>query len=107
MIMLDRLNHSFLIPAMNRSVIFDPPLTIEECGFAGYRFGRAFVGEPRAAFEQALARRVAALNDALATSGLDPDEALGAFEQAAWGAWETAQPGAAADGGLSRQPRSR
>jgi hypothetical protein len=73
---------------MKCSVIFDPPVTIEECRIVGAQFGKAWGGRPRVAFEQALVKRLVVLSEALAASGLDPDEVVAAFDQAAWTEWE-------------------
>jgi hypothetical protein len=43
------------------------------------------------AFEQDLVKRLAVLSEALASSALDPDEDVAAFDKAAWAEWDEAQ----------------
>ena len=66
---------------------------------AGRHLGNAFANGPRTDFEEALAGRVGVLSDLLASSSLDADEAIAAFDHAARNAWQAAQPEAAADVG--------
>ncbi len=83
---------------------FQPPGRIEACRSAGRRFGLSWAEHPRLDFEDALSARLAKLSDALDAAGIDIDEALAAFDQAAWEIWEVAQAG----GILARlQERSR
>jgi len=77
------------------SLIFEPPVTIEECQSAGRQFGEAWVHRPRAEFEDALVGRLAAI-DELAPLSSVAEEAMAAFDRAAWGAWKVAQPRAEA-----------
>jgi hypothetical protein len=67
-------------------VIFDPPVTVEECRLAGRRFGSAWSKTARVSFEQALVARLIALDEALREQ--DHEEAIVAFDQAAWSGWE-------------------
>ncbi len=69
-----------------RGLIFDPPVTVEECRLAGRRFGSAWSKASRVSFEQALVARLTALDEALREHGIE--EAVAAFDQAAWGGWE-------------------
>ena len=73
-----------------RSLIFDPPVSIAECPSAGRQLGEAWGTRSRVEFEQALIERLVAIDD-LAPLSSDAEEALAAFDQAAWQAWEAAQ----------------
>ncbi|MCB8883898.1 hypothetical protein ACELLULO517_26870 [Acidisoma cellulosilytica] len=73
--------------------MFDPPVTVEEWRLAGRQFGGVWAGTPRIAFEEDLVARLAGLVDALRTSVEDMDEAIAAFDQAAWTAWEAGAKG--------------
>jgi hypothetical protein len=73
------------------SLIFDPPVTIEECRAAGRQFGETWANRPRAEFEEALIQRLAAI-DELAPLSSDAEDAMAVFDQAAWCAWEALQP---------------
>jgi hypothetical protein len=88
-------------------LIFEPPVTIEECRSAGRALGSAWGSRPRVAFEQALIERLTVLVDAFAPAGLDADEALAAFDQSAWAAWEAAQSPTPGDQGSSDPRRAR
>jgi hypothetical protein len=72
------------------SLIFEPPVTIEECRSAGKQFGEAWARRSRADFEEALIERLTAI-DELAPLSSDAEEAMAAFNQAAREAWEAAQ----------------
>ena len=75
------------------SVVFEPPVTIAECRAAGRQFGETWANRPRGEFEGALVERLAAIDElALAPLSSDAEEAMAAFDQAAWGAWEALQP---------------
>jgi hypothetical protein len=87
------------------SLIFDPPVTIEECTTAGWQFGKTWANRPRAEFEEALIQRLAAI-DELAPLSSDAEEAMAAFDQAAWSAWEALQPEENPGSGQQR-PRRR
>src|SRR6202044_1422331 len=67
---------------------FDPPATIAECQAAGHAFGQARAEVARVSFEQDLTEQLAVLTRALTFSELDQDQALAAFDQAAWAGWE-------------------
>jgi hypothetical protein len=69
-------------------VVFDPPVTVEECRLAGRQFWGSQVGLPRVAFERVLVDRLVSLGEVLAVNGEGYDEAIAAFDQAAWTAWE-------------------
>jgi hypothetical protein len=88
------------------SLIFDPPVTIEECTAAGRQFGETWANRPRAEFEEALIQRLAAI-DELAPLSSDAEEAMAAFDQAAWHTWEALQPDEAASSGQQRPRRRR
>jgi hypothetical protein len=73
---------------MARSDAFDPPATIAECQAAGLAFGQARTEVARVSFEQDLTGQLAVLTKALTFSELDQEQALAAFDQAAWAGWE-------------------
>jgi hypothetical protein len=64
------------------SLVFEPPVTIEECRSAGRQFGETWANRPRGEFEGALVERLAAI-DELAPLSSDAEEAMAAFDQAA------------------------
>lgn len=66
------------------------PRTAGECRLAGETFGREMRGRPRTKFETALVKQLAVLELQAAEAALDPEEALAAFDTAAWEAWEAA-----------------
>lgn len=78
---------------MGASVVFDPPVTVEECRLAGRKFGGACKIATRTAFEQVLVVQLLALEDAFSGMDLDTQEALAAFDQAAWTGWEAGRHG--------------
>ncbi len=73
-------------------VIIDPPETIEASRLAGRWFGSAWGQASRVAFEDALVAQLLILSEALATGEWDAEEAVAAFDQAAWSGWEAARP---------------
>jgi hypothetical protein len=73
---------------MSLPLTFNPPITIDLCETAGREFGRARFEMQRALFEQELVAQLVALDEALRTADIDRDQALAAFDKAAWGAWE-------------------
>lgn len=72
-----------------------PPETIAEWRSAGEAFGREMRGRPRTKFETILMQRLNAMAEDIAGSALDSDEAISAFDVAAWDAWEAVLTGAA------------
>ena len=73
---------------MAPSDAFDPPATIAECQAAGFAFGQARAEVARVSFEQDLTEQLAVLTRVLTFSELDQEQALAAFDQAAWAGWE-------------------
>jgi hypothetical protein len=73
---------------MAPSDAFDPPATIAECQAAGLAFGQARAEVARVSFEQDLTEQLAVLTRVLTFSELDQEQALAAFDQAAWAGWE-------------------
>ena len=78
---------------MEQAVDSRPPATIEACRTLGRRFGLSWAEQPRPDFEEALSARLLERHDALDTAEIDIDEALAAFDQAAWEIWDVAQAG--------------
>jgi hypothetical protein len=89
------------------SLMFEPPVTIEECRAVGTQLGEAWGDCPRLEFEEVLIGRMTAIGDAVTASGLDVDEAVAAFDQAAWAAWEAAQSEDPGDRAPARPARTR
>jgi len=73
---------------MTPSLSPSPPLSIADCRAAGESFGRDMRGRSRQKFEAALMHWIDMLTAALADTALDEDEAVAAFDVAAWDAWE-------------------
>jgi hypothetical protein len=73
---------------MTSPLTFDPPISIDLCETAGREFGHARIGMERMVFEQELVAQLGALDEALRAAHIDRDQALAAFDTAAWGAWE-------------------
>ena len=72
---------------------FHPPRTIADCRAVGRRFGLLWAEQPRLDFEKALSARLAEFYEAMGTAEIDIDEAVAAFDQAAWEIWDVAQTG--------------
>ena len=70
------------------AIPLDLPTTIRACRQAGLKFGAKSGTLPRTQFETALLSRLVALADVLPMTDLDLDEAIAAFDQSAWFAWE-------------------
>jgi hypothetical protein len=77
-----------ILAAMSPPLTFNPPITIDLCETAGQEFGNARIGVERVVFERELVTQLAALDEALRAADIDRDQALAAFDTAAWGAWE-------------------
>lgn len=73
---------------MTPSLSSSPPLSIEDCRQAGDDFGQGMRGRSRQKFEAALMHQLDMLVAALAETALNEDEAVAAFDVAAWDAWE-------------------
>ena len=73
---------------MVSSDAFAPPTTIAECQAAGLAFGQARAEVARVSFEQDLTEQLAVLTRVLIFSEFDQEQALAAFDQAAWAGWE-------------------
>ncbi len=73
---------------MAPSDAIDPPATVAECWAAGFAFGQARAEVARVSFEQDLTEQLAVLTRILTFSELDQEQALAAFDQAAWAGWE-------------------
>lgn len=96
---------------MTPSLSSPPPETIEDCRNAGESFGREMRGRPRTKFETGLMRRLDAIAEQVAGSALDEEEAIAAFDVAAWDSWEAVLTSAAvaepkAEGGRPGRNRS-
>lgn len=83
-----------------------PPESVEDCRVAGETLGREMRGRPRAKFETVLMQRLDGMAEQIAASPLDADEAIAAFDVAAWDTWEAVLTGAGvgeakSDGGRS------
>lgn len=63
-------------------------LIIVECRMTGLEFGTEFAHQSREAFEVALVGQLTALDERLAVTALNAADAVAAFDQAAWDAWE-------------------
>jgi hypothetical protein len=73
---------------MSPTLTFNPPITIDLCEAAGREFGSTRSEMARVLFEQELVAQLEALDEALRAADIDRDEALAAFDKAAWSAWE-------------------
>jgi hypothetical protein len=62
---------------------------MKESEEAGETFGMCHRGLSRLMFEQKLVARLLALERLSGVIGVVPEEALAAFDRAAWEAWET------------------
>jgi hypothetical protein len=71
-----------------------PPETIEDCRVAGETLGREMRGRPRVKFETVLMQRLDGMAEQIASSTLDAEEAIAAFDSAAWDTWEAVLTGA-------------
>lgn len=73
------------------------PATIDALQTEGRAFGQDWRGRARTKFEEALVKRLGSLAEDIAARALDTDEAVAAFDVAAWDAWEapvSSAPGA-------------
>lgn len=73
---------------MTPSIAPPGPVTVDDLRAEGTAFGRSWRGRPRSRFEESLVKRLNALSEALAAQALDEDEAIAAFDTAAWDTWE-------------------
>lgn len=76
------------LPMMTPSLSPSPPLSIDDCRQAGEAFGQTMRGRSRQAFETALMQRLEVFVAGLAETGLDEEDAIAAFDVAAWDTWE-------------------
>jgi hypothetical protein len=67
---------------------FDSPITIDLCETAGRELGNTRSEMARVVFERELVAQLVVLDEALRTADIDRDQALAAFDKAAWAAWE-------------------
>lgn len=65
-----------------------PPATIDALRMEGHAFGQDWRGRARTKFEEALVKRLGSLTEDISARALDTDEAVAAFDVAAWDAWE-------------------
>jgi hypothetical protein len=70
-----------------------PPETVEDCRVAGETLGREMRGRPRVKFETVLMQRLDGIVEQIAASTLDAEEAIAAFDVAAWDTWEAVLTG--------------
>jgi hypothetical protein len=89
---------------MTSPLTFNPPITIDLCETAGQEFGHARIEMERMVFELELVAQLVALDEALKAADIDRDQALAAFDTAAWSAWEA--PGAPPASEATFQERS-
>ncbi|HTI01507.1 MAG TPA: hypothetical protein VL752_11225 [Acidisoma sp.] len=80
---------------MTPSLSSSPPETIEDCRTAGETLGQEMRGRSRTKFETVLTQRLDRMAEQIAGSALDAEEAIAAFDVAAWDAWEAVLSGAA------------
>jgi hypothetical protein len=71
-----------------------PLESVEDCRLAGESLGRDMRGRPRTKFETVLMQRLEGMAEQITATTLDPEEAIAAFDVAAWDSWEAVLTGA-------------
>ncbi|HEX3982422.1 MAG TPA: hypothetical protein VHX12_01890 [Acidisoma sp.] len=79
--------------AMTPSIALPSSTAVDEYRAKGSTFGREWRGRPRRKFEETLVKRLDALGEEVAGLPLDAEEAIAAFDVAAWDAWEAGVSG--------------